>query len=122
MTAMNTWLLPMAIIWRWWRRIRRYFVTQEGLPARADNMHHHPVMNAILTAIFTSELPFVIHASLPFGLSLIVLGKKDSVIDARQVYKKTKTWPRTEIKTVDEPHRLFGQATQDLLRAYFHKS
>lgn len=54
--------------------------------------------------------------------TLIVLGKKDSVIAAKQVMKKTRHWPRTKIKTVNEPHRLFGQATQDLLQQYFHKS
>lgn len=72
---MNTWLFPVALFWRSWRRLRRKFI-QEHTLARADNMHHHPWMNRILTGIFSSELPFVLGPGLPFGLSLVVLAEK----------------------------------------------
>jgi len=72
---MNCWLLPAAILWRWWGKMKRRFASQ-NLPARADNMNHHPMMNWLLTAIFSSEKPFVLGLGLPVGLSLIVLARK----------------------------------------------
>ncbi len=73
---MNTWLLPMAFGWRWWRQIRRWMLKPENHLARADNMHHHPFLNSLLTAIFSSELPLVLTTGLPIGLSLVVLARK----------------------------------------------
>ncbi len=76
-SCMNTWLLPAAFGWRWYHKLRRWMTSPSpDQTARADNMHHHPILNRILTWIFTSELPFVIHTSLPAGLSLVVLAKK----------------------------------------------
>ena len=74
---MNTWLLPLAFIWRVWRRMRSWFTRQENHQARADNMHHHPWINRILTAAYSSERPFVTGPGLPVGLSLIVLARKN---------------------------------------------
>lgn len=75
---MNTWLFPAAWVWRWWRKIRRRLIHPEaGRPARPDNMHHHPWINNLLIAIYSSELPFVTGRGLPFGLSLVVLAKKE---------------------------------------------
>ncbi len=73
---MNTWLLPGVFIWRWWLKIRRWFFQPPDGLARPDNMHHHPFMNRVLTAIFSSELPIVVHSGLPVGLSLVVLARK----------------------------------------------
>lgn len=75
-SCMNTWLLPVAFFWRWYHKIRRSLFPPQDQTARADNMHHHPLMNRILTWVFTSELPFVIHTGLPVGLSLVVLAQK----------------------------------------------
>ncbi|MEW6236097.1 MAG: class I SAM-dependent methyltransferase [Candidatus Omnitrophota bacterium] len=73
---MNCWLLPAAILWRWWGRLRRWFVKTQNRIARADNMHHHPILNRLLTLIYLSEKPFILSFGLPIGLSLIVLARK----------------------------------------------
>lgn len=75
-SCMNTWLLPAAFLWRWWRNLRNRLIPKQDRLSRADNMHHHPLMNRILTAIFTSELPLVVGPGLPVGLSLVVLSEK----------------------------------------------
>ncbi|MBN2325830.1 MAG: methyltransferase domain-containing protein [Candidatus Omnitrophica bacterium] len=72
---MNTWLLPAALIWRWRKQFLRLFAHNEDL-ARADNMHHHPWINNLLTAVFSSEAPLVAGPGLPIGLSLVILAKK----------------------------------------------
>ena len=73
---MNAVLLPAAFVWRWYRRIRRWFIKEKNHRARPDNMHHHPRINRLLIRLFTSELPFVIGRGLPIGLSLVVLARK----------------------------------------------
>lgn len=75
-SCMNTWLLPVAFLYRWYHKIRRGLFPPKDQTARADNMHHHPLMNRILTGVFTSELPFVITTGLPVGLSLVILAQK----------------------------------------------
>lgn len=76
---MNTWLLPAAFVWRWHRNLRRLFAKPEaGRPARADNMHHVPWMNRLLTAIYSSERPLVAGPGLPVGLSLVALARKNA--------------------------------------------
>ncbi len=74
---MNTWLLPAAFLWRGYRNLKKMISPPSDKLARADNMHHVPWMNTLLTMIFSSELPFVVGLGLPFGLSLVVLAKKE---------------------------------------------
>lgn len=74
---MNAWLLPAALLWRWRKQIIRLFARNEDL-ARADNMHHCRWINSLLTAIFSSEAPFVASVGLPIGLSLAILARKKS--------------------------------------------
>ena len=72
---MNAWLLPCALIWRWRKQIIGLFAKNKDL-ARADNMHHHPWINSLLTAVFSSETPFVTGPGLPIGLSLVIFARK----------------------------------------------
>lgn len=72
---MNTWLLPAALVWRWRKQFVGLFARNKDL-ARADNLHHHAWVNNLLTAIFSSEAPFVVGPGLPIGLSLVILAKK----------------------------------------------
>ncbi len=81
---LNTWLLPVAYLWRGWRKIRRLLFSPKDQTARPDNMHHHPIMNWILTQIFSSEKPFILGPGLPAGLSLLVFARKR---DKRGRYK-----------------------------------
>ncbi len=74
---MNAWLLPAALLWRWRKQVIRLFARNEDL-ARADNMHHYRWINSLLTAIFSSEAPFVASVGLPIGLSLAILARKKS--------------------------------------------
>jgi SAM-dependent methyltransferase len=72
---MNTWLLPAALVWRWRRQFIGLFARNKDL-ARADNLHHYSWVNNLLTAVFSSEAPFVTGPGLPIGLSLVILAKK----------------------------------------------
>lgn len=72
---MNTWLLPAALVWRWRRQFIGLFAKNQDL-ARADNLHHCSWINRLLTAIFSSEAPFVTGPGLPIGLSLVILARK----------------------------------------------
>jgi len=73
---MNTFLFPAAFLWRGYRNIKKAIFPPKDELARADNMHHMPLMNKVLTWIFTTECPLVTGPGLPFGLSLVVLAQK----------------------------------------------
>ena len=72
---MNSFLLPVALVWRWRKQFMRFFSSDPDI-ARADNMHHNPWINMLLTAIFSFEKPFVKSVGLPIGLSLVILVRK----------------------------------------------
>jgi hypothetical protein len=73
---MNTLLFPLAWVVRTWQRVRNHFFGRPSHPPRTDFVDYHPVINAILLAIFTSEMPLVTTTGLPFGLSVVCVARK----------------------------------------------
>jgi SAM-dependent methyltransferase len=85
-TYMNSFLFPIAYGVRTWQRVGRRLFGPTSHPPRTDFVDYHPVVNALLTAIFTSETPLVTTTGLPFGLSLLCLVQKRS--DGTQVHAR----------------------------------
>jgi SAM-dependent methyltransferase len=75
-TYMNCFLFPIAYAVRTWQRVRRAILGPPDHPPKTDFVDYHPVVNALLTVIFTSETPLVTTTGLPFGLSLLCLARK----------------------------------------------
>lgn len=75
-TYMNTFLFPLAWLVRTWQQARRRILGPSSHPPRTDFVDYHPVINALLLAIFTSETPLVTTSGLPFGLSALCLARK----------------------------------------------
>ena len=75
-TYMNSFLFPMAYAVRTWQQISRKVFGPTSLPPRTDFVDYHPVVNALLTAVFTLETPLVSTTGLPFGLSILCLVRK----------------------------------------------
>ena len=78
-TYMNSFLFPIAYAVRTWQRLRRGIFGAPAHPPRTDFVDYHPVVNGLLTAIFTSETPLITRTGLPFGLSVLCLGRKRAV-------------------------------------------
>ena len=77
-TYMNTFLFPVAYAARTWQQVRKRVFGESPHPPRTDFVDYHPVVNALLTAIFTAEVPLVTLAGLPFGLSILCFARKAS--------------------------------------------
>jgi SAM-dependent methyltransferase len=77
-THMNTFLFPVAYAVRTWQQLRKKLFGESPYPPRTDFVDYHPVVNAVLTAIFTAEVPLVTLAGLPFGLSILCFARKRS--------------------------------------------
>jgi SAM-dependent methyltransferase len=75
-TYMNSFLFPIAWMVRTWQRARRAMFGAPQHPPRTDFQDYHPVVNALLLATFTAEIPLVTSVGLPFGLSLVCLARK----------------------------------------------
>jgi SAM-dependent methyltransferase len=75
-TYMNTFLFPIAYAVRTWQQLRDRIFGKSAHPPRTDFVDYHPVVNAMLTAIFTAETPLVTFAGLPFGLSIVCFARK----------------------------------------------
>ena len=75
-TYMNAFLFPVAWLVRTWQQIRRSLSGPRAHPPRTDFVDYHPIVNGLLTAIFTSEVPLVTGPGLPFGLSALCLVRK----------------------------------------------
>ena len=75
-TYMNAFLFPIAYAVRTWQQLRHRIFGKSAHPPRTDFVDYHPVVNAILTAIFTAETPLVTFAGLPFGLSIVCIARK----------------------------------------------
>jgi len=75
-THMNTFLFPIAYAVRSWQQLRKKLLGESPHPPRTDFVDYHPVVNAMLTAIFTAETPLVTGPGLPFGLSILCLARK----------------------------------------------
>jgi SAM-dependent methyltransferase len=75
-TYMNTFLFPIAWLVRTWQQARRAVAGPPRHAPRTDFVDYHPVVNALLTVIFTSETNLVGTVGLPFGLSLLCLARK----------------------------------------------
>jgi SAM-dependent methyltransferase len=75
-TYMNTFLFPVAWLVRTWQQVRRRAFGPPRHPPRTDFVDYHPVVNALLLATFTSEMPLVTSTGLPFGLSALCLARK----------------------------------------------
>lgn len=78
-TYMNTFLFPVAWAARSWQQIREKMFGPPKRPPKTDFVDYHPVVNALLTAIFTAETPLVQSVGLPFGLSYVCLARKRRV-------------------------------------------
>jgi len=76
-TYMNSFLFPIAYTVRTWQRLRRRIFGESSHPPRTDFVDYHPVVNGLLTAIFTAETPLVTFAGLPFGLSILCFARKN---------------------------------------------
>ena len=76
LTYMNSFLFPVAWTARTWQQIRRRFRRLPGHTPQTDFADYHPVVNAMLTAIFTAETPWVTSVGMPIGLSLICFARK----------------------------------------------
>jgi SAM-dependent methyltransferase len=75
-TYMNAFLFPIAYVVRTWQKLRRGISGPPAHPPRTDFVDYHPVVNGLLTAVFTAETPLVTTSGLPFGLSLLCLARK----------------------------------------------
>jgi SAM-dependent methyltransferase len=75
-TYMNAFLFPIAYAVRTWQQFRKKIRGESPHPPRTDFVDYHPVVNALLTAIFTAETPLVTWAGLPYGLSILCLAQK----------------------------------------------
>jgi len=75
-TYMNAFLFPVAWLVRTWQQARRRVLGPTSHPPRTDFVDYHPVVNGLLTAIFTAEIPLVTGIGLPFGLSAVCLARK----------------------------------------------
>ena len=75
-TYLNTFLFPLAWGVRTWQQARRQLFGPPAHPPRTDFVDYHPVVNALLTAVFTAETPLVTTTGLPFGLSYLALVRK----------------------------------------------
>ncbi len=75
-TYMNSLLFPIAWVVRTWQRARRAMFGPPDHPPRTDFQDYHPVVNALLQATFTAEIPLVVSTGLPFGLSMVCLVRK----------------------------------------------
>jgi SAM-dependent methyltransferase len=76
MTYMNTLLFPAAWMARTWQQLRRRIAGPPKTAPRTDFVNYHPVVNGILTAVFTAETPVVSTVGMPFGLSLVAVARK----------------------------------------------
>ena len=75
-TYMNTFLFPIAYLVRTWHKMKRALLGPAAHPPRTDFVDYHPVINGLLTAVFTAETPLVATMGLPVGLSLLCLARK----------------------------------------------
>jgi len=75
-TYINTFLFPVAWVVRTWQQARRRLFGPPAHPPRTDFVDYHPVVNALLLAVFTAETPLVTTTGLPFGLSALCLARK----------------------------------------------
>lgn len=75
-TYMNAFLFPVAWLVRTWQQMRRRIAGPPRHPPRTDFVDYHPVVNAMLLAVFTSEMPLLTGPGLPFGLSAVCLARK----------------------------------------------
>jgi hypothetical protein len=78
-TYLNTFLFPVAWAVRTWQQLRKRLSGPPDHAPRTDFVDYHPVVNALLTVVFTAETPLVTTTGLPFGLSYLVLGRKREV-------------------------------------------
>ena len=71
-------VLAEAVAWtaRTWQQLRRRFRSLPNHPPQTDFADYHPVVNAILTAVFTAETPLVTSVGMPIGLSLVCFARK----------------------------------------------
>lgn len=76
LTYMNSFLFPVAWTARTWQQLHRRFRSLPSHPPQTDFADYHPVVNAILTAIFTAETPLVTSVGMPIGLSLVCFARK----------------------------------------------
>lgn len=77
-TYMNSFLFPIAYAVRTWQQLRTKMFGESPHGPRTDFVDYHPVVNALLTTIFTAETPLVTWAGLPFGLSILCFARKRS--------------------------------------------
>lgn len=75
-TYMNTFLFPIAWGVRTWKQVRDRLFGKPPHPPRTDFVDYNPVVNGLLTAVFTAETPLVVSTGLPFGLSMVCLARK----------------------------------------------
>ncbi|MEZ5066101.1 MAG: class I SAM-dependent methyltransferase [bacterium] len=75
-TYLNTFLFPLAWGVRTWQQFRDRLSGPRDHPPRTDFVDYHPVVNGLLTAVFTAETPLVTTIGLPFGLSYLALARK----------------------------------------------
>jgi SAM-dependent methyltransferase len=76
LTSMNSFLFPVAWTARTWQQLRRRIRSLPAHPPQTDFADYHPVVNALLTAIFTAETPLVTSVGMPIGLSLVCFARK----------------------------------------------
>ncbi len=66
----NTFLFPLALVVR---IIRRLWPGRDG---RSDLDSDPGMLNGVLRSVLASEAPLIAHRGLPFGLSVVVVGRK----------------------------------------------
>ena len=71
-------MTALAYAVRTWQQFHKKLFGQSPYGPRTDFVDYHPVVNALLTAIFTAETPLVTWAGLPFGLSILCFARKRS--------------------------------------------
>jgi SAM-dependent methyltransferase len=96
-TYMNCFLFPVAYAVRTWQQLRRRVLGPPKHPPKTDFVDYHPVVNALLTAIFTAETPLVTTTGLPFGLSILCFARKrEAAAEAGRVAAAGEERPRTQ--------------------------
>jgi hypothetical protein len=68
----STLLFPVIFLGRLWLKVYRRFKD-----VKTENDLHPAWSNGLLTRIFRAEIPFLRHANLPFGASLLSVTIKD---------------------------------------------
>jgi len=72
----NTFLAPPLILYRLLRRLGRRFVDQTKATT-SDDFAFPALLNWLLLKIFASESIWLKHGSLPFGISLVCVARKN---------------------------------------------